>query len=316
MTQTIEAPPTGGRQLRWLADGYEQAQRVRIRCGEQIRAVLQGRDETWGTEPDPVVMEWDEDAQKAYFDTQLKEIGNGGHTGPVPILGRTYHRHYLEERELQKEMEATLESHPAWPWLLEVRGIGKTLACKILARLDPHQAPHASSFWSYCGLATVPGVRYRCEECGLVRAWPVGFKVTGNHVALGKAGGKCKGSLVEVAGPGDGVRAAQPKASRGEKATYDRYAKKIMYLIGTAFLKAGGPYERHYRKARERLDAERPGWTPGRKNYTALRIVEKLFLSHLWQVWRAEIGLPIGEPYAMAEMGHTGTIEPWSMVGK
>ena len=66
------------------------------------------------------------------------------------------------------------------------------------------------------------------------------------------------------------------------------------------------------------LEVERPGWADGRKHLTALRAAEKLFLSHLWQVWRTALGLPVGEPYAHGELGHEiqTRIEPWSMVGK
>lgn len=291
-----------GRELRWLADAYEQAQRIRIETGERIRAVLQGRDETWGApasgeDPDEV----------------LSSIIAGETLGPVPILGRTYRRHAEEEGELRKEMNAALKAHPAWPWLSSVKGIGPTLGGKLLARFDATKADHASSFWAYAGLATVPGEKYRCAECGLVRAWPVGYNVTGKHTVRGSTK-KCAGKLVLVAGPDDGIRAAQAHAARGEKQAYDAYAKKIMYLVGTSFLKAGGPYEERYRSARARLEVERIGWADGRKHLTALRVTEKLFLSHLWQVWREALGLPTGDPYALAELGHTGFIDPWQMV--
>lgn len=330
---------SGGRELRWLADSYEQAQRVRIETGERIRAVLQGRDETWTTEEDWVLPDgWitleemaillenaetkkDKKAIKKQVKKQvkdiLKEIAAGEHIGPVMLLGRTYHRHHFEERELKGDMKRSLHAHPCWPWLEEVRGMGPTLSCKILARLDPEKAPHASSFWSYCGLATVPGERYRCATCGLDRTWPVGYNVTGKHQALSSSK-NCPGALVKISGPEDGVRCAQPRASKGEKASYDAYAKKIMYLIGTAFLKAGGPYERHYRSKRAMLELERPGWADGRKHLTAMRAAEKLFLSHLWQVWREALGLPVGEPYAHGILGHDvqTRIKPWDMVGK
>lgn len=294
-------------QLRWYADAYEQAQHVRIAVGEQIRAVLQGADSTWGVEGDP-----DVDA-----DAVLAEILGHDTTGPVEILGRTYQRHHAEEREMYREMQAALKQHPAWPWLERVRGIGPTLACKLLARLDATKADHASSFFAYCGLATVPGERYRCETCGLVNGWPVGYKVTGKHQAL-HTKKACKGALVRVAGPDDGVRVAQPKSARGVPASYDAYAKKIMYLVGTSFLKAGpkSPYEQCYRASRATLEVERPGWPDGRKHLTALRKTEKLFLSHLWEVWREAIGLPTSEPYAMRVLGHDdhAKIRPWSMV--
>ena len=305
--------------LRVLADSYQQAQEKRIANGEQIRAVLQDRDETWGSVMERVE---DEFGPATTADEVLESIAAGLTPGPVPVLGRMYHRAYSEERELFKEMELALkgnkttQGHPCWPWLKAVKGIGPTLACKLLARLDPRKATTASAFWAYCGLATVPGDRYRCPTCGLVRDWPTGYNVTGKHTALASTK-ECKGALVKIAGPEDGVRAAQPGPARGQKATYDAYAKKVMYLVGTGFLKAGGKYAQHYRQARAKLDVERPGWADGRKHLTALRKTEKLFLSHLWAVWRGELGLPVTDPYAFAELGHAPAsyIDPWDMVG-
>lgn len=357
--KTIEQQYTG-RELRFLADNYEQAQRLRIETGERIRAVLQGRDETFvvvgevvaaGSEtpgvreraataetPDPderagqrETPAGNERAEVAktpaetepfwigpdgvarYADDTIKAIQAGETLGPVPMLGRSHHRYWTEERETYRDMMRALRSHPAWTWLEQVKGIGPTLGCKLLARFDATKADNVSSFWAYAGLATVPAEQYECAECGIVRAWPVGYDVTGKHQALGTSKA-CKGALVKTRGAEDGVRCAQPKPSRGTKASYDQYAKKVLYLVGTSFLKAGGPYEAFYRRERAKADRERPGWADGRKHYLALRKTEKLFLSNLWQIWREALGLPTPDPWAIAHGGHDGKIEPWSMV--
>jgi hypothetical protein len=315
------AAPDTDRVLKVLADSYEQAQDKRIAAGEQIRAVLQDRDEAWGVggqawiafnmpaQPEPL--------KQPDADDVLDAIGRGTTPGPVPILGRMFHRAYTEERELYKEMNTALKGHPCWPWLKAVKGIGPTLACKLLARLDPVKATTPSAFWMYCGLATVPGERYTCTTCGLVRDWPAGYNVTGKHQALNSTK-PCSGALVKVAGTEDGVRVAMPKPAKGQKAGYDQYAKKVMYLVGTGFLKVpGSKFEQVYRQERAKLDRERVGWPDGRKHLTALRKVEKLFLALLWVVWREAKGLPVTEPYAIAHMGHSpaSKINPWDMVG-
>lgn len=305
---TLAERTNSHRILRWLADAYEQSQRLRIETGERIRAVLQGRDETWSVEGDENV-----DA-----DAVLAEIAKGESDGPVPILGVTYRRHKELEDAYRKNMTEALHAHPAWPWLEQVRGIGPTLACKLLARFDAEKAQHASSYWCYAGLGTVPAHRYECPECGLVSLYPVTFDVTGKHKALGTQR-NCKGKSV-VSHPYDEAtdypRCAQPRPGKGQKAPYDQYAKKVMFLVGTSFLKAGGPYEEIYRRERNRLERERPGWADGRKHYTALRKIEKLFLSHLWEVTRTNMGLPVAGHYAQEHMGHNGRIDPWDMVGK
>jgi hypothetical protein len=318
-----------GRELRPLADFYEQAQRVRVSTGERIRAVLQGRDETWqmlGTVEDTgktddeghKIVEWI-DQHGAHWgkpDRVLKAILAKATDGPVPVLGTTYRRQYGEEEIMRKNMARSLPHQPIWnKWLSHVRGIGPTLGCKLLARLDPNEADHASSFWAYCGLATVPGVKYRCLECRVEKAWPEGYKVSGKHQALGTSR-KCQGELLRIAGPEDGIRVAQPRGVRGEKATYDRNAKKLMYVVFTSFLKLKGPYEEFYRKEREKADRERPNWTEGRKYWLAVRKTQKLFLAHLWEVWRADLGLPVTDPWIFAHGGHdmSSKIGPWDMV--
>jgi hypothetical protein len=290
------------RDLRWIADAYEQAQRVRLETGERIRAILQGRDERV-RDGDALV-----DAGKV-----LLAIRRGEADGPVVLLGRTYRRHWEAEGELRRAMNSALTAHPAWEWLSQVKGIGATLAAKLLARLDVQRAPHPSSFWSYCGLATVPGIEYRCTMCGLRASYPVRYRVKAAHTS---AGGRvaCAGQLEAARGPEHNIRVAQPRPASGEKATYDQYAKKVCYLIGVSFIRSNSAYGRFYRRERARLEGERSGWTAGRVHYAALRKTEKLFLAHLWVVWRRALDLPIESPYAQAVLGRPDYIPPESMI--
>lgn len=290
------------RDLRWIADAYEQAQRVRLETGERLRAILQGRDHReGGAEPDT-------DAASA-----LAAIRSGEADGPVPILGRTYRRHSEAERDLRRAMLTALSDHPAWPWMARVKGIGPTLGARLLARLDVTKAPSPSSFWSYCGLATVPGIEYRCSVCGLRSSFPTRYRVRGPHNDP-RTADRCRGQLEAMRGPDDGVRVAQPKPAAGERASYDQLAKKICYLIGVSFLRSGSAYERYYRRERAKLQRERPGWSDGRIHFAALRKMEKLFLAHLWAVWREGAGLPATTPYAHAVLRHEDYLPPEAMM--
>ncbi len=289
------------RDLRWLADAYEQAQRVRLDTGERLRAILQGRDHR------------DADVHpSADAASVLAAIRNGDADGPVPILGRTYRRHAEAERDLRRAMLSALSDHPAWPWMSRVKGIGPTLGARLLARLDVSKAPSPSSFWSYCGLATVPGIEYHCRVCGLRSSFPTRYRVRGPHNDP-RTAQPCTGQLQAARGPDDGVRVAQPKPAAGERASYDQLAKKICYLIGVSFLRSGSAYERYYRRERARLERERPGWSDGRIHFAALRKMEKLFLAHLWSVWREGVGLTITSPYAHAVLHHADFVPPEAM---
>ncbi len=52
----------------------------------------------------------------------------------------------------------------------------------------------------------------------------------------------------------------------------------------------------------------------GHVHNRAVRKMIKLFLSHLFVVWRQAEGLPVRPCYAEAVLGHDGIIDPWSMV--
>lgn len=271
------------RDLRWIADAYDQAQRVRLQAGERIRAIAQGRDPRLGSEVS-------EDS-----DELLRAIRTRQQDGPVPLLARTYRRHWEEEHELRAAMEIALETHPAWPWLSGIRGMGATLSARLLARLDIRRAPTPSSFWAYCGLATVPAQLYGCVDCGSTASAPRNRKGPAAH--KDPRGKGCSGQLQVIAAT-DGLRVAQPLPARGESAAYDRHAKKICYLIGVSFLRSRSSYREHYDRERERLARERGDWNKARQHLASLRKMEKLFLSHLWAVWAEAEGIPIVRPYA------------------
>lgn len=342
--------------LRWLADNYEQVQRLRMQVEERIRAVLQKRGRTELDEPEEEDAEDQEDEEPS-VDSKYQRVGNtvmirkrtgwevlkqhptedeaeahldkiqesesvkrmiaqirvGKAESPVPIFDRSLQRYYREERDTYKDMEAALKTHPTFSWISRVRGCGATLACKILSRFDPVRAPYDSSFWKYAGLSTVPGEMYRCSTCSLERGFPVGYNVKGGHKALGTER-NCKGKLELVEGAD--IRVAQPRAVRGEKRSHDGYAKKTLWLLSQQWVKGGGAYGDFYGVMKEKVVQEKPGWAKGRQNYWALRKAQKLFLSHLWRVWREALGLPTPMPYAYAVMEHdeAGYIDPWSMV--
>jgi hypothetical protein len=296
-------------ELRWTADAYEQSQRTRVQAGERIRAILQGRDQATTLDDGD-----GKPAETPNVDHLLEEIRKGKSEGPVRFLTQTYRRSWEGEQEAERNLKELLSTHPVWPWLKHIKGVGPVLAGRLLARLDPVRAQTPSAFWAYCGLATVPGIEYKCATCGYIVAHPVRFKVTGAHLRLGSRR-QCDGALEINRGPDDGARVAQPKPARGESSAYDRDAKKICYLIAVSFLRTRSPYADWYHETKNRLGRERPGWAPARIHLTSMRRIEKLFLSHLWLVWRERLGLPTTDPYPQQMLGHTCYIDPWELIG-
>jgi hypothetical protein len=287
--------------LRWVAAAFESAQEQRLRTGEQIRALVQTRGDS---RPPHARGTGD-------IESLLARIRAGAAPPSLATVGEAYRRQWIEERELLRVLSERIARHPAWHWLERVRGIGPSLAARLLARLEIDRAPTPSSFWSYCGLATVVAEVYRCSECGYELSLAVGRSVRAGH-RVPVSGQPCGGTLAAI---GEGPRrVAQPRPTRGENAPYDREAKKLCYLIGISFVRQGDTYKRYYEEQRDRLDVAKPDWIPRRRHLTALRMTEKLFLAHLWLVWRERLGLPITAPYADVRDDASPSPRPWSMV--
>lgn len=270
-------------ELRLLYQLYEEAQRGRIAHGERLRAILQGRSAATRqgsvTDADPL----------------LKAIARGGTAGAPGLLERAYSRAVADEVCAAAALREEIEQHPAWPWLSSVKGIGHLLAARLLSRLDVARAKTPSAFWAYCGLGTIPGVGYRCSQCTLEVAYPVGYQARGPHRArLGAR--SCSGKLEVVRGS-QPTRVAPRRATIGGRSGYDARARECCYLIGVSMLRCGSDYRSIYDAERAKLTVLRPGWTPKRCHLSALRKMEKAFLRDLWVAWRGAVDLPVVPAY-------------------
>lgn len=187
-------------------------------------------------------------------------------------------------------------------WLIRVRGIGPRLAGLLVALIgDIGKFSNVSKLWAYAGL----------------------------HVVNGRAA----------------------KRSKGERANWSDELKTTAWKIGKSFVKAGGPYAELYRtykqylivrevrngnviwgaddkgkyapihapievmaRAEEMKAPEKPEWTLGRIDNMATRRTVKIFLSHLWDVWRTMEGLPTDGPFVQERLGHESRLDPWDFV--
>ena len=270
-------------ELRLLYPLFEEAQRSRVAHGERIRAFLQGR--SFGGEVDG-----DRDVEHT-----LKDIGQGRPAGVPEILERAYSRAVDDESYLSDELRAAVEEHPAWSWLKSIKGVGHLLAARLLSRLDISRADTPSAFWAYCGLATIPGIAYRCAKCGLETAYPAGYQSRGPHFSR-HGTRECAGTLEQVH-DGQSVRVAPRRGALGGRGSYDAHARKSCYLIGVSFLRCSSEYRSFYDSERERLARTRQGWTPKRAHLASLRKMQKMFLRDLWLAWRRVENLSIVPPY-------------------
>jgi hypothetical protein len=270
-------------ELRLLYQLFEEAQRSRIAHGERLRAILQGRSVSSLT------------TRTTDADALLKAVARGETVGAPRFLEHVYLRAIEDEKAAAAELREAIELHPVWPWLDGVKGIGHLVAARLLSRLDVTRAATPSAFWAYCGLGTIPGVAYRCPQCGLEVAYPVGYQVREAHYT--RSGTReCAGQLQPVGGE-QSIRVAPRRRALGGRAGYDAHARKSCYLIGVSMLRCGGDYRSFYDSERAKLATTRPGWTLKRCHLAALRKMEKTFLRDLWLAWRGAVNLPVVPSY-------------------
>lgn len=121
-------------------------------------------------------------------------------------------------------------------------------------------------------------------------------------------------ALWRYAGQGVNSEGQRDRPTKGKKLPYNANLKKTCYLIGTSFMRAGSPYRAEYDTAKEFYTVNRPDWTKGHCDMAAKRRMIKMFLSHLWVVWRDVEGLPLSAPYASSQLRHDGIVPPWRYV--
>lgn len=107
---------------------------------------------------------------------------------------------------------------------------------------------------------------------------------------------------------------------KGEKLSYNKRLKTTCYLVGESFIKSNSPYRAIYDNAKEFYTNTKPDWTKLHCHHAAIRKMLKLWLSHLWIIWRELEGLPVTMPYAHEKLGHEHYMKPqefgWSEVAE
>lgn len=179
----------------------------------------------------------------------------------------------------QTMMDAGKAVGPIWDWTMSIRGLGSgCMNAQILAQFDDAgKFSTVSKFWRFAGWAVIDGKR----------EWN----------------------------------------QKGEKSHYNRRLKSICYLIGDQFIKQQTPqYVDLYYDEKGRLRELYPEPVPipnppegswkfrfsdSHVHRMARRKMIKIFLQHLWIRWREFEGLPISEPWIIAQGGHANYIPPF-----
>src|SRR6185295_16001337 len=86
--------------------------------------------------------------------------------GAVPQLAAWTDAVRLALSGLETVVAQSVLHHEMWPWISSRVQADPVITGRLLARLNPARADSPSSFWCYCGLATVPAIVLRCDRCG------------------------------------------------------------------------------------------------------------------------------------------------------
>ena len=109
------------------------------------------------------------------------------------------------------------------------------------------------------------------------------------------------------------VDGKRERMHKGEKSHYNRRLKTACFQVAESFLKSRSPYSNVYYEAKKYYLANRPDWTKNHCHLAAMGKMIKVWLSHVFLIWRQLEGLPVNEPYVISHMGHVDYITPQEM---
>ena len=105
------------------------------------------------------------------------------------------------------------------------------------------------------------------------------------------------------------VNGKREKLIKGETAHHNIRLKTSCYKVGGSFLRCRSPYRQIYDNSKEYYENNRD-WNKLHRHNAAMGKMIKVWLSHLWEVWRKLEGLPVRNIYAQDKLGHNHYIKP------
>lgn len=289
-------------EARFLVDSYYQRQDARIAAANQGRSL---KDQG---EPSSLV-DWISDVEDA-LETRIKQV-----------------------------LEIWSDAHPAGRWMKSNVGVGPCLAAGFLAYIDIRKAVHVSAIWRLAGLDPTRPWLGREKARELVTAidmTPEGIAALAAKVhvraerlveAATDEGRLKRGGLEKYLArrPWNATlkllawkfsdsmvkRSSHPDAFYGRLYVQFKAAEVQRDIEGrNAECAARTLLERSIRDAETRRIYESGHLPAGRIDLRARRRVAKVFLQHLYLVWRQSEGLPVTQPWAVAHGGHGDIIAP------
>lgn len=242
------------------------------------------------------------------------------------------------EQNIARDLEKAVAKLPIMTWLEQIKGVGPRLSGSLVGMLSPVERFRTiSALWSYVGY----GVITVCQNCVVLhltgkdrrrflerqadRRWDVyegskkyrellervgdnpdlieAFVTKHSRAFRDKAYAESEQKLCACDAPNLQEVAADRKYYSGLILPYNTFLKATCWKVSDQFVKQGGFYREQYDRYKESYLDRRPDMSLGRNDNSARRAAVKLFLSHLWQMWRTCEGLPVGQTYLQERLG-------------
>ena len=226
------------------------------------------------------------------------------------------------EGAIQKRIEADLPTKAIFKnYLDSIQGIGPILTAGCMAYVeDVSRFGKVSALWQYSGY----GQNTFCPDCSTdkTKAW--------TYVDVEYEGADGKKKKVKRLRPsptcnkcGHDTENARQQNSAGFQSNWNPKIKVLFWKAATSFMKqqsAKSGYRKLYEQYKRDLRSKFPSkikdkngktkYNDGHINNMALRKVSKIFMQHVWIVWRQIDGHPISKPYGAIGANHT-YLEPF-----
>lgn len=267
-----------------------------------------------------------------YYTIQKARIGNsnrckgldrdasneGNDPEPHEALDRFAADFAIHEDNIKKVLGWWVESHPM-AWFFEnTLGVGPVLAAGLLAHIDIERCQTEGQIWAFAGLDPT-------------KTWGKGEKRPHN-AALKTICWKIGDSFVKLSGRADsfysnvyldrksyewnknmsGELSGQANASM-ERKKYGKVTDQYAWYTGKCDPeKVRTQLEQGKSPTASACSGENgiQMLSPAHIDNRARRYAVKLFLSHLFECWRIELGLPYQRPYVIEHGGHAHYIAP------
>jgi len=248
-----------------------------------------------------------------YYALQKERIQTGNRikalerSGVAKSRATDLHEHLDEELKrietwIADKVEDRLEGVDIYnAWLRHVPGVGPMLAAGLISVIDPiSEVEKPSSLWKYAGLHVVDGKAPKRAR---------GTKVDWNPFARTLTW-KISDSFVKAGGYYRKVydRARHKEDNRAPFKVPIEDAQGYLLAENVGSIKKGEMIGReNFSKFRKQAKGRKDvlvTLTDMHKFNRAKRKAVKLFIAHLWAIWRDLDGLPVRVPYVVEKLGH------------